>query len=61
MSRGRPDAMGEQERVKADEIANTRPAGKKGAGPYNFEKKGFGSETGMQVNPKGMPADKHGI
>ena len=60
MSRGR-DSEAEQARVKADEIANTRPAGKTGAGAKNFEKKGFGSETGMQRNPKGMPADKHGI
>lgn len=63
MSRGRSDKMmnEEQARVERDEIANTRPAGKRGSGPVNFEKKGFGSETGMQRNPKGMPADKHGI
>jgi hypothetical protein len=62
MSRGRGGSEVEQERVKRDEIGNTRPAGKRGAGPANFEHKGFGSEKGMQTNPKGgMPADKHGI
>jgi hypothetical protein len=61
MSRGRNEGP-EQERIKADEIASTRNAGKRGSGAVNFEKKGFGSEKGMQTNPKsGMPADKHGI
>ena len=60
MSRGRETEI-EQERVRNKDIGNTRPAGKSGAGTKNFEKKGFGSETGMQRNPKGMPADKHGI
>jgi hypothetical protein len=60
MSRGRNEGP-EQERVKADEIASTRAAGKKGSGTKGYEKKGFGSETGMQRNPMGMPADKHGI
>lgn len=52
----------EQERVRRDEMGNTRPMGKRGAGAMNFEKKGFGSEKGMQTNAKsGMPADKKGI
>jgi hypothetical protein len=50
----------EQERVKRDEIANTRPAGKTGSGAANFEKEGYGN-NGMQQNRKDMPADKHGI
>ena len=61
MSRGRESEI-EQERIRSNEIGNTRPAGKSGAGTKNFEKKGFGSEYGMQRNPKsGMPADKKGI
>ena len=59
MSRGRDGEM-EQERVKRDEIANTRPAGKTGSGAANFEKEGYGN-YGMQQNRKDMPADKHGI
>jgi hypothetical protein len=60
MSRGRNEGP-EQERAR-EEIANPRPAGKKGSGAVNYEHKGFGSETGMQRNSsKGMPADKKGI
>jgi hypothetical protein len=60
MSRGR-ETEAEQARIERGQIADTRNAGKRGSGAVNFEKKGFGSETGMQRNPKGMPADKKGI
>ena len=61
MSRGRGGSEVEQERIARDQIMDTRNAGKRGSGAVNYEKKGFGSETGMQRNPKGMPADKKGI
>ena len=61
MSRGRGGSEIEQERIRQGQIAETRDAGKRGSGTKNFEKKGFGSETGMQRNQKEMPADKHGI
>ena len=61
MSRGRTDTGSEQERIANQQIADTRSQGKKGSGAVNFEHKGFGSEKGMQTNPKSMPADKHGI
>ena len=63
MSRGRSNSTSEieQERIARDQIMDTRNAGKRGSGAVNYEKKGFGSETGMQRNPKGMPADKKGI
>ena len=61
MSRGRGGSEVEQERIQRGQIMDTRNAGKRGSGAVNFEKKGFGSETGMQRNPKGMPADKKGI
>jgi hypothetical protein len=54
MSRGRNEGP-EQERAR-EEIASTRAAGKKGSGAKNFEKKGFGSEKGMQTNPKSVAA-----
>jgi hypothetical protein len=47
--------------MSRDEVSKTRPMGKRGAGAHNFEKKGFGSETGMQRNRGEMPADKKGI
>ena len=50
----------EQERIRSGEIANTRPAGKQGAGAVHFEKTGYGGGS-MQKNPKDMPADKKGI
>lgn len=63
MSRGRSNGLSneEQERISNQQIADTRGAGKKGSGAVNYEHKGFGSEVGMQTNPKEMPADKKGI
>ena len=61
MSRGRGGSEVEQELIRNQQIMDTRNAGKRGSGAVNFEKKGFGSEKGMQTNPKTMPADKHGI
>lgn len=60
MARGRETEI-EQDRIRSGEIANTRSQGKRGSGAVNYEHKGFGSEKGMQTNPKEMPADKKGI
>ena len=57
MSRGRDMAM-EQERAKAKEMASTRGDAKSGTGPKMHERKGFGSEVGMQTNPKGKPKNE---
>jgi hypothetical protein len=54
MSRGRETQL-EQDRAKAGEMASTRSDAKSGTGPKPRERKGFGSEKGMQTNPKGKP------
>ena len=48
----------EQERARSTEIGNTRPDAKSGTGPKSREVKGFGSEKGMQTNPKGKPKNE---
>lgn len=57
MPRGRQIET-EQERAKSTEMASTRADGKSGTGPKNFERKGFGSEKGMQANQKGKPKNE---
>ena len=57
MARGRQIEI-EQERSKSTEHASTRADGKSGTGPKNHERKGFGSEKGMQANPKGKPKNE---
>jgi hypothetical protein len=57
MSRGRQIDV-EQERAKAGEMASTRSDAKSGTGPKPRERKGFGSEKGMQQNPKGKPKNQ---
>lgn len=56
MPRGRQIEI-EQERTKM-EHASTRPDAKSGTGPKPRERKGFGSEKGMQANPKGHPKNE---
>ena len=49
----------EKGRVSSQErFGSSRGPGKTDAGTKPYEKKGFGSETGMQRNPKKMPAPK---
>jgi hypothetical protein len=42
----------EQDRARSMEHGSTRPDAKTGTGPKPRERKGFGSEKGMQSNPK---------
>ena len=48
----------EQERARSTEIGSTRPDARSGTGPKSNERKGFGSEKGMQTNPKGRPKNE---
>jgi len=50
MPRGSNSSIEEQRAAK--EMASVRRDGKTGSGPKNFERKGFGSEKGMQTNAK---------
>ena len=58
MPRGSNSSI-EQERIQAGERFNSsRGNGKTDAGVKSHEKKGFGSEKGMQQNPKRPAAPK---
>lgn len=58
MPRGSNSSI-EEERVRSGERFNSgRGNGKTGAGTKPYEKKGFGSETGMMRNPKKPAAPK---
>ena len=42
----------EMDRARSGEMGSTRATAKSGTGPKPHERKGFGSEKGMQANPK---------
>ena len=48
----------EMDRARSTEMGSTRSSAKTGVGPKMREKKGFGSEKGMQQNQKGHPKNE---